>query len=391
MQQAGRHARAWCSGGEREVSRLVRGGEGKRRPLRRLALLSVAPLTVVIALSGVTSGGGGSTPSDDAAATKGAATATIERKTLVDREKVDGTLGYGKVTTVFNRGQGTVTKLAAEGSVVERNGVLFELDGKAVRLFYGDLPAFRRLAEGVPDGVDIQQLEANLKELGFAKGLISKPDNKWDKGTTAAVKRWQKAANTDQDGVVEDGEIVFLPKAVRVSAHKVQLGSGAQPASAVLEVTGTGREVSIDLDARKQRLAQQGAKVEVELPDGTAATGTISAVGTVAKSKGGDDEGGGGDDDSKPTLPVTVTLDNGAAGGSLDGAPLKVRLVRSTREGVLAVPVQALLALAEGGYGIEVADGTGRLIRLETGLFAEGMVEVSGNGITDGMKVVVSQ
>lgn len=371
------------------MSRRSQSGQGKRRPFRRLVLLSVAPLTVVAALFGVTSGGGGSTSSDDAADSKGAATAVVERKTLVEREKVDGTLGYGKATTVFNRGQGTVTKLAAEGSVVDRNGVLYELDGKAVRLMFGDLPAYRRLAEGVPDGADVQQLEANLKEMGFARGLINRPDNKWDEATTAAVKRWQKAAGVDQDGVVEDGEIVFLPKAVRVAAHKVQLGSAAQP-GAVLEMTGTSRLVSIDLDARKQRLAQHGAKVEVELPDGTTTTGTISAVGTVAERKGGDDTGG--TDDSEPTLPVTVTLDNAAAGGSLDGAPVKVNLVRSTREGVLAVPVQALLALAEGGYGVEMAEGAGRrLIRVETGLFTQGMVEISGSGITEGMKVVVSE
>ncbi len=364
----------------------------------RLAFLSVAPLTAVVALLALTAGGG-STSEDAAKAKEAPVTAPVERKTLVEREKVDGTLGYGTATTVFNRGQGTVTRLAAEGSVVERNGVLYELDGKAVRLMFGDLPAYRRLAADAPEGIDIQQLEANLKELGFAKGLISKPDTKWDEGTTAAVKRWQKASGVEQDGVVEDGEIVFLPKAVRISAHKVSLGSPAQPGAA-LEVTGTNRQVSIELDARKQRLAQQGAKADIELPDGTIATGTISAVGTVAKSQGGEGEGSGDEGKSKPTLPVTVTLDSPTAGGSLDGAPVKVRLVRSTREGVLAVPVNALLALAEGGYGLEVVEGAGRrLIRVETGLFAEGMVEVSASppapeaaqGVTEGMKVVVSQ
>ena len=370
-------------------------GDRRRRTLRRLVVLSLTPLTVMVVLFGATSGGGGSATTGDSSdkATDGTATATVERKTLVEREKVEGTLGYGTTKPVFNRGQGTITKLAAKGSLVERNGVLYELDGKAVRLLYGDLPAYRRLAEGVPDGADIQQLEANLKELGFAKGLISKPDNTWDEGTAAAVKRWQKAVGVDQDGVVEDGEIVFLPTAVRISAHKVDLGGGAQPASAVLEVTGTARQVSIDLDARKQRLAQPGAKAEIELPDGTTVTGTISAVGTVAESKGGDDsDGDGGGGDSEPTLPVTATLDDGTAGGGLDGAPVKVRLVRSTREGVLAVPVQALLALAEGGYGVEVVEAAGRrLIRVETGLFAEGMVEISGTGVTEALKVVVSQ
>lgn len=363
-----------------------------RRPLRRVAFLSAAPLAAVVAFFGLSTGGSDSATSEEGTPTSKTATASVKRTTLAEREEVDGTLGYGKTTTVVNRGQGTVTGLAAVGAVVERNGMLYELDGRAVRLLYGDLPAFRRLAAGVPAGVDIAQLEANLVELGFAKGLISKPDTTWDSATTAAVKRWERAANVTQDGVIEDGEIVFLPGAARVSSHQIEVGGAAQRGGAVVKVTGTGRQVSIDLDARKQRLANRGAKVEIELPDGTTTAGTISAVATVAEREEdeGEGQGGGGGGDSKTTVAVAVTLDDPAAGGSLDGAPVKVRLVAATREGVLAVPVNALLALAEGGYGVEVASGAGRrLIRVETGLFSEGMVEVSGDGLTEGMRVVV--
>lgn len=363
-----------------------------RRPLRRRAFLSAAPLAAAVALFGLSTGGGESATSEEAATTPGTATASVERTTLAERQEVDGTLGYGKATTVVNRGQGTITRLAPPGAMVERNGMLYEIDGRAVRLLYGDLPAFRRLAAGVPAGVDIAQLEANLVELGLANGLISRPDTTWDSATTAAVKRWQKAANVEQDGVIEDGEVVFLPGAARVSSHRAEVGGAAQPGGAVIEVTGTAREVSIDLDAREQGLATPGAKVEIELPDGTTAAGTISAVATVAERQedDGDAQGGGGGGDSKATVAVTVTLDDPAAGGSLDGAPVTVRLVAATREGVLAVPVNALLALAEGGYGVEVADGAGRrLIRVETGLFSRGLVEVSGEGLSEGMKVVV--
>jgi len=57
---------------------------------------------------------------------------------------------------------------------------------------------------------------------------------------------------------------------------------------------------------------------------------------------------------------------------------------------VLTVPVAALLALAEGGYGLEVVDG-GRssITAVETGLFADGRVEVSGSGIAAGTTVGV--
>ena len=61
--------------------------------------------------------------------------------------------------------------------------------------------------------------------------------------------------------------------------------------------------------------------------------------------------------------------------------------------GVLAVPVSALLALAGGGYGLEVVTPSGahRLVGVAAGLFASGQVQVSGPGITAGTRVVVAQ
>jgi hypothetical protein len=48
---------------------------------------------------------------------------------------------------------------------------------------------------------------------------------------------------------------------------------------------------------------------------------------------------------------------------------------------VLTVPVDALLALREGGYAIEMvaADGTTYLTAVEVGLFDDDGVEVSGD------------
>jgi multidrug efflux pump subunit AcrA (membrane-fusion protein) len=58
---------------------------------------------------------------------------------------------------------------------------------------------------------------------------------------------------------------------------------------------------------------------------------------------------------------------------------------------VLAVPVDALLALAEGGYAVEVvnADGSTRLVRVEPGMYADTFVQITARGLKEGMKVVV--
>jgi hypothetical protein len=82
-----------------------------------------------------------------------------------------------------------------------------------------------------------------------------------------------------------------------------------------------------------------------------------------------------------------VTLDNPAASGSLDQAPVKVGITSDSRKGVLTVPVNALLALAEGGYGVRLLDG--RIVAVTPGLFARGMVEISGEGIAEGVEVEV--
>jgi hypothetical protein len=54
------------------------------------------------------------------------------------------------------------------------------------------------------------------------------------------------------------------------------------------------------------------------------------------------------------------------------------------------VPVEALLALAEGGYAVEVVDGTSsQLVAVVPGTYAEGWVEIEARSIHPGTKVAV--
>jgi hypothetical protein len=82
-----------------------------------------------------------------------------------------------------------------------------------------------------------------------------------------------------------------------------------------------------------------------------------------------------------------------AATGTGDSVPVQVSLAVQVARGVLSAPVNALLALAGGGYGVEVVlpSGAHRLVGVHTGIYASGLVQISGSALTVGTKVVVSQ
>src|SRR5262249_7306976 len=93
---------------------------------------------------------------------------------------------------------------------------------------------------------------------------------------------------------------------------------------------------------------------------------------------------------SQASIPVTVDITDQQALGTLEGGPVDVDFASQRREGVLTVPVAALLALPEGAYGVEIVKARPtRVVAVKTGLFAAGRVEVSGGGLDVGMKVGV--
>jgi hypothetical protein len=86
---------------------------------------------------------------------------------------------------------------------------------------------------------------------------------------------------------------------------------------------------------------------------------------------------------------VTITVKDQRSVGRLESAPVTVEYVGRERADVLTVPVAALVALAEGGHGLETSDG--RFVAVKTGLFADGRVEVSGGAVREGMKVRIPE
>ena len=65
-----------------------------------------------------------------------------------------------------------------------------------------------------------------------------------------------------------------------------------------------------------------------------------------------------------------------------------MQFAAETLEGVLAVPVGALVALSEGGYAVQPAGGG--LVAVRIGMFAKGLVQVTGDGLAEGDAVVTT-
>jgi dienelactone hydrolase len=130
----------------------------------------------------------------------------------------------------------------------------------------------------------------------------------------------------------------------------VVAGASAQSGAEIIDGTSTTPVVTINLDARDRALARVGEGVDVQLPGDQRVKGTIAAVGTVATTSG---QGSS----QTTTVPVTVTLADGGAASTLDGAAVTVSIAGETHQNVLTVPITALLAVPGGGYAVETADG----------------------------------
>ena len=365
------------------------------------------------------SSGGGEALAATVAATTPAETAEVVRRDLVQTKTVSGTLTYGDQRSVStsnasssssssstsgaasgvaaSAGSATassssdaevITALPAVGTVIDRGGMLYEVDGAVGPvLMFGTRPMWRTLSTGSDDGADVLQIEENLAALGFTDDGDLTVDDEYTSSTAAAVEDWQESLGLDETVKVTPGDVWFTDSAVRVTEQVAAVGDVAS--GSILGVTGTARYVHVDLDPEDSSLVTAGDDVLLTLADGSEVSGIVFALGevaTVTESQGMN----GSSSTTTTTLDMTVVLKEEAE-QALDESPVSIDLVTSMAADVLAVPVSALVALGEGGYAVEVVrgDGTTELTGVDAGKFADGFVEVSGE-VAEGDEVVTA-
>lgn len=361
--------------------------KGRRKPLLWLTI-------AVVAASGTgywyLSQDSSADPSTETAGP--VATAAVSEQDLAATESWPGKLGHGKPFQIKAKGQGTLTDILDQNERVKRGTELYRLDETPVVALIGRLPMYRDLASGA-EGADVKQLEQNLAKLGYEGFTV---DDEFTWYTAAAVKEWQEDLGIDETGAVGEPDVVFVPRSGQVDGVQAALGDEITPGTEVVGVSSSDQIVSLEVDVADRDLVDVDTEVAVRLPGGEEVIGTVTGASVVEDTSGGDDGGGGGGDEEDPgaddtITQVEVTLEN-KVDEALQGSPADVVVDVESREGVLVVPVTALLALAEGGFGLEVVnkDGTTTIVAVAAGLFADGMVEVAGDGIAKGTVVGVA-
>ncbi|GIE68967.1 HlyD family secretion protein [Actinoplanes palleronii] len=310
-------------------------------------------------------------------------TTEVRTMDLIDERTVSGTLGFGPARVVKGAGDGVLTTLPAVGTKVRRGTALYRVDDKPVTVFYGATPLFRTVDKIGLHGRDVLEIRRNLSALGYSSRSTDRDVS--DDSLLDAIERWerdrdhvpsgaQRATLSDLPGPsLTPGEVVVLAGPGRVSDVTAQAGDPV--AGPLLSITSTAAVVSVPMSPADAATVHSGMAVTVIAPDGASSPAKITAVGRAVTE---------GDESAK--LSVTVTPDKPLS--AYDAAPVQVRITTLSRKGVLAVPVGALVALAEGGYAVQRTDGS--LVAATTGSFAGGMVQVSGPGITDGLPVVTT-
>ncbi len=229
-------------------------------------------------------------------------------------------------------------------------------------------------------GADVLQLEQGLQAIGFDADGTMVVDGRFTTGTAEALRAFQAANGQDADGVAHLGELKFLPGPVRIAERLASPGAQVNAGAPVLAVSSSEQVVRVDLPAADQGLVEPGDAVTVVLPDFTEVAGVVAGVASSATVG----------PDGEALFEVIVEISDPTGVEGLDEAPVSVNVVSDSVSDVLAVPVTALVALAEGGYAVEVDTGSGRhLVAVDPGFFAGGLVEITSGSLSEGDLVVL--
>lgn len=276
-----------------------------------------------------------------------------------------------------NRAAGTVTTVdVGAGGEVSSGAVLYTVDLRPVVVAQGTVPMFRSIGPDA-EGSDVRQLQEMLAAGGYFGGS---PDGNYGAVTERAVRSWQKASGLPVTGVVEVGDIIFvpsLPARVTLDSESISRGSSVGGGENALNGLSTAPVFEIPVTEAQASMMPTGTRVAITAPGG-------EVWEAFAEEQERSAEGA-----------ISVRL-QGAGGGNICGdacaevpptgkASLKSQIVVVDEVEGLVVPSAALVTTADGETA--VIDAKGEKIVVEVVASANGMSVVTG--VDEGTRVEV--
>ena len=130
----------------------------------------------------------------------------------------------------------------------------------------------------------------------------------------------------------------------------------------------------------KVKLGQE-AEITADILNGETEQGVITAISPTGEEKGGGS--------TERVIPTTIRIQNQDT-ALIAGITARARIVLNRAENVWVVPVSAVIEREDGTWLASAEAGKAKLIPVETGVEGDVSVEISGDGLSEGLNYLVA-
>lgn len=318
------------------------------------------------------------TPVDEVAESEPYTFVTVARGEVGSSIQLKAVAEWKPVPVGTNRAVGVVTAVhAASGDEVEQGSTLYSVNIRPVVVAQGEVPAFRSITLGA-EGADVKQVQQMLTARGIYSGVL---DGKVGGSTVAAIKRWQQEAGFAPTGVVESGDIIFvpsLPTRVSLDAAIIYRGATLSGGEEAVHAVPPAPTFSIPVTEAQAMLIPTETRVEMTSPDGATWVGFANTQTTEAATSTIIVDLAGADD-------TTICGDQCGQIPVIGQSLLDARIVTAETVSGLVVPSAALVSGADGEIAVVTEEGVRMPVTVVAA--ARGMSVVEG--VHQGLRVRV--
>lgn len=332
----------------------------------------------------------------------------LERRTIRTSVLASGNLAHEEEVELMSEEIGRVTEIhVKEGQKVERGQLLLQIDDESPRSAVEQAAAQVRMQE-----IAIERREARLENLRaqwerqrqlHERGLLDEDSFELTTNDLALAEidlRSDRESLSQARAQLEQAEDrlsktrIFAPINGTVTSLDIEVGETAISSSTnirgsslmtIADPESILTEVNIDeADIANVDVGQRANVYPIAYPD-TPVPGVIESIAVSAKVP----EGAQG-----LSFAVKIRLEDTDDVVLRPGMSCRAEIFTSSRDDVLAVPIQAILIEEDEGLGpssyhvFVLADGVARRVEIETGLSDDAYQEISGD-VAEGDPIIV--